>query len=168
MVDVFDPDKRSEVMSGIRSKNTSLELFVRHLVFSAGFRYRLCSGRLPGRPDLVLRKWRVVVFVNGCFWHVHRGCRRAVEPKSNVDFWRKKLQNNVRRDAENHARLKSLGWRVLVIWECACRSAFADALLAEMDEFIRSESGPDYMEVGRDQMEEKLKSAEDGRSAGSA
>lgn len=162
MVDVFDPDKRSAVMSAIRSKNTSPELFVRHLLFSVGFRYRLCSGRLPGRPDLVLRKWHVVVFVNGCFWHVHRGCRRAVEPKSNVDFWRNKLQNNIRRDAENHALLRSLGWRVLVVWECACRVSLADALLAEMNRFIRSDSGPGYMEIGRDHLEEKLKATKEG------
>lgn len=153
MTDVFDPLKRSEVMSKIRSRNTSPELFVRRLLFAAGFRYRLCSGKLPGRPDIVLSKWRVVIFVNGCFWHSHRGCRRSVMPKTNVEFWQRKLQKNVARDVENFEQLKLLGWRVLVVWECGCRNSLKKRLAAELENFIRSEVGIPFMEIGREQLE---------------
>lgn len=152
MSDVFDSKKRSEVMSRIRSKNTSPEMFVRHLLFSEGFRYRLCCDKLPGNPDIVLPKWKLVIFVNGCFWHVHRGCSRSVEPKSNVDFWRSKLLKNVSRDAENYSKLASLGWRVLVVWECACRNSLKQRLLSTMVNFITSKNGIPFMEIGRDQL----------------
>lgn len=150
MADVFDSWKRSEVMSRIRSRDTSPEKFVRSLLFRAGFRYRLCSNKLPGHPDVVLAKWRVVVFVNGCFWHVHEGCPRAVEPKTNVEFWRNKLRNNKRRDNENYERLKSLGWRVLVVWECACRKTLTEELSTRLETFIRSSVEIPFLEIGGD------------------
>lgn len=153
MTDVFDSRKRSEVMSRIRSRNTSPELFVRRLLFAAGFRYRLCSAGLPGRPDVVLPKWRVVVFVNGCFWHVHPGCPRAVEPKTNVDFWRRKLQNNVARDAANFEKLQALGWRVLVVWECACRTSLQEELSTSMEHFIKFDVEVPFREIGRERLE---------------
>lgn len=105
-------------MAGIRGRNTKPELAVRQFLHRAGLRYRLHDRRLPGRPDLVFPKHRVVVEVRGCFWHQHPGCRFAYMPKSNQRFWAAKLAANVARDQMNAAALKALGWRVIVVWEC--------------------------------------------------
>lgn len=112
---------RSEVMSRIRSKNTKPELAVRRLLHSLGFRFRLHRRDLPGKPDLVLPRYRLAVFVQGCFWHQHPGCLLASTPKTRREYWGPKLAGNVRRDEEVHAALVSLGWRVAVIWECDAR-----------------------------------------------
>lgn len=106
-------------MSGIRGRNTKPELVVRKALFAAGFRYRLHSPRLPGRPDIVLPRYRCAVFVHGCFWHRHPGCRFAYVPKSNTKFWRDKFQANVRRDEHVKTALRGAGWRVLTVWECS-------------------------------------------------
>ena len=105
-------------MSAIKGKDTKPELLVRKFLFSRGFRYRLNHPRLPGHPDLVLRKYRTVIFVNGCFWHGHEGCRYYVLPKTNVDFWQRKIERNRSRDIEERQRLTSMGWRCITIWEC--------------------------------------------------
>ena len=105
-------------MSRIRSKNTKPEEIVRKYLFSQGFHYRKNDARLPGKPDVVLPKYKTVIFVNGCFWHAHEGCRYFVWPKNNADFWKKKIESNVERDVKNYQLLKNLGWNVLIIWEC--------------------------------------------------
>lgn len=118
MADVFSKKKRSEVMSGIRSKDTVPELTVRRIVHRMGFRYRLHVAHLPGRPDLVFSRLRKVVEVRGCFWHQHGGCRDSHIPKSGSEYWVPKLAGNRKRDKEHEKGLRSLGWQVLIIWEC--------------------------------------------------
>ena len=109
---------RSYNMSQIKSVNSKPENIVRKHLFAEGFRYRKNVQSLPGCPDIVLPKYRTVIFVNGCFWHMHDNCQRFVWPKSNVDYWRKKLLNNKSRDTRNHELLKETGWQVLIVWEC--------------------------------------------------
>lgn len=130
MVDVVDRQTRSRMMSGIRGKNTKPEMIVRRAVFAAGFRFRLHRKCLPGVPDIVLPGRNVAVFVHGCFWHMHAGCKYAKLPSSRQEFWREKLERNVKRDGENIDALVSLGWRVLVVWECATKEKEAESLLA--------------------------------------
>jgi len=121
MTDIVDSATRSRMMAGIRSGNTRPELALRRALHARGFRYRLHVGGLPGRPDLVLRRHSTVVFVHGCFWHRHQGCKYAYTPKSRKDFWEKKFKENVERDRKAKKELKKLGWRVIVIWECETR-----------------------------------------------
>jgi DNA mismatch endonuclease (patch repair protein) len=119
------------MMSGIRGKNTKPELIVRRFLHSAGLRFRL-HAKLPGKPDLVLPKYRTVVFVHGCFWHRHEGCRYATMPTSNPVFWQEKFTSNVRRDAMVRRQLEELGWRVLVIWACQLDGASLEGLAEEI------------------------------------
>lgn len=118
-------------MRSVTGKNTAPEITVRKAAYRLGLRFRLHGRNLPGRPDLVLPKWRTVIFVNGCFWHRHPTCRRTTIPKSNVHFWIEKFRANVERDERNYAHLAALGWRVVVLWECQVLSieAAAEALL---------------------------------------
>jgi DNA mismatch endonuclease (patch repair protein) len=120
MVDNVSKKRRSEVMSCVKSKDTGPEMRVRQFLHSHGFRYRLHVKDLPGKPDIVLPKYRKVLFVNGCFWHGHEGpnCKLARIPKSNVKFWKSKIQKNHERDSVNTKKLEKLGWKVLVVWEC--------------------------------------------------
>ena len=118
MADVHDRKTRSYNMSRIRSKNTKPEELVRKYLFAQGFRYRKNDIRLPGKPDIVLPKYKTVIFVKGCFWHAHEGCRYFVWPKSNVDFWQRKINGNAERDSRNHQLLNEQGWNVIVVWEC--------------------------------------------------
>ena len=120
------------MMSGIRGWNTKPEIIVRKALFSAGFRFRLHRNDLPGRPDVVLPGRRVVVFVHGCFWHAHRGCRYAKTPASRRAFWEAKLAANLERDTRVIEALLAEGWRVLVVWECATRSAEAREAMPEL------------------------------------
>ena len=106
------------MMSGIRGKDTKPELEVRRFLHRLGFRYRIHDKRLPGHPDIVLPRYRTVVFVHGCFWHQHPGCKLAAKPGTNVEFWRDKLRGNVERDARSMQRLSELGWRSVTVWEC--------------------------------------------------
>lgn len=117
-MDVHDKKTRSYNMSRIKGKNTKPEDLVAKYLFSKGFRYRRNVKKLPGTPDIVLRKYNTVIFVNGCFWHMHEGCNYFVWPNDNAEFWRDKLLRNKERDAEKNRQLKELGWRVLTIWEC--------------------------------------------------
>lgn len=119
-MDIISPERRSENMRRIRGKDTEPELIVRRALFSLGYRYRLHSGKLPGKPDLVFPKQRKVIFVHGCFWHNHShvSCKIARLPKSNSQYWAEKLRRNVERDAERRAELRRQGWKVMVIWEC--------------------------------------------------
>ena len=117
-MDNVSPQKRSDIMSRVRSKDTGPEMLVRRLVFSMGYRYRLHAKDLPGKPDLVFRRQRKVIFVHGCFWHHHKGCALARIPKSRQDFWIPKLEANRERDQRNKKDLIQAGWRVKTIWEC--------------------------------------------------
>lgn len=110
-------------MSHIRSKDTSIEMKVRKYLFAKGFRYRKNDARLPGKPDVVLPKYKAVVFINGCFWHMH-GCSRSSIPKSNPEYWIPKIQRNVERDTENYKKLEDAGWRVFVVWECELKKKY--------------------------------------------
>ena len=118
MTDHLTPDKRSWNMSRIRSKNTKPELIVRKMLHNSGIRYRLHARNLPGKPDLSNKSKIFAIFVNGCFWHQHKGCKRASIPKSNTDYWIPKLEKNVNRFKENLDRLDTMGYRTAVIWEC--------------------------------------------------
>ena len=111
--------QRSQMMSRIRAKNTRPELVLRKALFAAGFRYRLHQRGLPGSPDLVFPKYKAALFVHGCFWHRHGGCRYTTTPKTKVGFWNLKFEGNVNRDARTVAALHDAGWRVAVVWECA-------------------------------------------------
>ena len=108
-------------MSRITNKNTKPEETVRKYLFRHGFRYRKNVSKLPGRPDIVLPKYKTVIFVNGCFWHAHKGCKWFVPPKSNTEFWEKKFAYNIERDKRNYKKLEELGWRVIIVWECEIR-----------------------------------------------
>ena len=118
MADHLTAEKRSWNMSRIRSANTRPELAVRSFLHQRGFRFRVHISRLPGKPDIVLPKYQTAIFVHGCFWHSHYGCRNAVFPQTRPDFWRAKILGNKLRDAKVARRLRSLGWKVLTIWEC--------------------------------------------------
>ncbi|NCC05267.1 MAG: DNA mismatch endonuclease Vsr [Proteobacteria bacterium] len=118
MADVVNSKKRSEMMSAIKQKNTKPELTVRRYFHSKGLRYSLHKKDLPGKPDLVFPKKKLVVFIHGCFWHRHEGCSKSYVPASNFDFWNKKFNENIARDKKCNSQLKQLGWEVIVIWEC--------------------------------------------------
>lgn len=118
MTDIWPKEKRSEVMSLIRSKNTKPETAVRSMLHHMGFRFRLHRRDLPGRPDIVLPMYRSVIFVHGCFWHFHQNCRDGKIPQSNQDYWKPKLERTIRRDNEALAALRNAGWNTLVIWGC--------------------------------------------------
>ncbi len=122
MADVHTPEQRSYNMSQIHGKNTKPEEMVRKYLFSKGMRYRKNDVRLPGKPDIVLPKYKTVIFVNGCFWHKHKGCKYFVWPKNNAEFWKDKLEKNCERDNRNYALLRSAGWHVIVIWDCELKA----------------------------------------------
>lgn len=109
-------------MSKIRSKNTKPELALRKALFTYGFRYRVNDTKLPGKPDIVLPKYKTVIFIHGCFWHGHQGCKRGHIPKSNIDYWQNKINSNRERDNSNTNQLISLGWNVIVVWECEIKT----------------------------------------------
>ena len=118
MADKISKEKRSYIMSMIKGKNTKPEILVRKYLFHHGFRYRVNVKRLPGTPDIVLRKYRTVIFVNGCFWHGHEGCPDFRPPRSRVEWWTEKLRRNKERDARVREELRTMGWNTMVIWEC--------------------------------------------------
>lgn len=118
MADVFSKEERSRVMRRVKSADTKPEMRVRRWLHAQGFRFRLHRKDLPGKPDIVLRKHKTVVFVHGCFWHGHAGCKAADLPASNREYWERKIGRNLERDARNQARLREMGWRVIVVWEC--------------------------------------------------
>ena len=141
VADVHTPEQRSYNMSRICGKNTKPEELVRRYLFAQGFRYRKNDARLPGKPDIVLPKYKTVIFVNGCFWHAHEGCKYFVWPKSNVDFWKRKINGNIQRDLCNIQRLSEQGWNVIVIWECQLKkSRFDETLQHLVSEIINSAS----------------------------
>ena len=120
-MDLVDKQTRSRMMSNIKDKNTKPEITIRSLIHNLGFRFRLHDKYLPGKPDIVLKKYKVVIFIHGCYWHRHENCKLASTPKQNAEFWQNKFEDNVRRDGEVYFQLKTLGWRTAVIWECSIR-----------------------------------------------
>lgn len=137
MTDIVSPTVRSRMMASIRARDTKPELQVRRYLHVCGLRFRLVRKDLPGKPDLVLPRWRAVVFVHGCFWHGHSGCRYAAVPKTRTEFWTKKIATNAVRDTRSADALIALGWRVFVVWECALRDA-PDSSLLKLEKAIRS------------------------------
>lgn len=121
MADVMTPEQRHKCMAAVKGKDTKPELIVRKYLFSRGLRFRVQVKNLPGRPDIALPKYKTVIFVNGCFWHGHERCKYFHIPKSNVEFWKSKIERNIARDNRNEAELKALGWRVIRVWECDIR-----------------------------------------------
>lgn len=117
-MDIWSAEKRSAVMARIRSKNTRPEILLRSRLFKEGFRYRINKKDLPGKPDIVLSKFKTIIFIHGCFWHQHKNCIDGKIPKSNIEFWTKKLNRNIERDKINSLNLKNAGWNVVIVWEC--------------------------------------------------
>lgn len=143
MADVLTPKQRSYNMSQIHGKDTKPEELVRKFLFSQGFRYRKNDARLPGKPDIVLPKYKTVIFVNGCFWHKHEGCKYFVWPKNNAVFWKEKIMGNVVRDQENYKRLCALGWRIITIWECELRPHNRKSTLNRVLSELRENHAPE-------------------------
>lgn len=133
-MDKLSSERRSWVMSRVKSKHTKPELVVRRLVFGMGYRYRLHDKKLQGHPDLVFPGRKKVIFVNGCFWHGHLGCRLGKLPKTRVEFWEEKIQRNRARDIQNIAALEASGWRVLTVWQCELKNS--EMLASRLNEFI--------------------------------
>lgn len=133
-MDIVSEETRSYIMSKIHSKDTKPELIVRKALFAKGFRYRIHDKRLPGKPDIVLPKYKTVIFVNGCFWHGHDdNCPIYKPPKSNVEFWQTKIEKNRKRDVKNLKLLKGMGWKVITIWECLLKGKNSE----EISEMIK-------------------------------
>ena len=141
------PEQRSRCMASIKSNDTKPEILVRKFLFSKGLRYRLHTG-LPGKPDIVLPKWKTVVFIDGCFWHGHEGCRYFRLPKTNEDFWLKKITRNRFRDIRFNLELENLGWRVIRVWECQLRTkAMQQATLEELYQKITGTAKDEYPSI---------------------
>lgn len=124
MSDKLTPEKRSWNMSRIKGKDTKIEVEVRKYLFSKGYRFRKNDKRYPGKPDIVLPKYHVAIFVHGCFWHRHEGCKDATTPKTRTEFWLERFDKNVKNDQIKQEKLKEMGWRVIVIWECELKRDF--------------------------------------------
>lgn len=135
--DIFSPEKRSEIMSLVRSRNTKPELQVRSALHRLGYRFRVHRRDLPGSPDIVLPKYRTVVFVHGCFWHQHEGCRKATIPRTNHASWKHKLERNVERDREAAQKLENAGWEVEILWECELQKE-AIEVIVRLDNRLQS------------------------------
>ncbi|MFW2829490.1 very short patch repair endonuclease [Sphingomonas sp. ID0503] len=144
MADTVDAATRSRMMSGIRARDTKIELAIRKALFARGYRYRTDVRRLPGRPDIVLPRWKAVILVHGCFWHAH-DCGLCRIPATRPEFWKAKLEGNSERDRRNEAALMDAGWRIATVWECALRSKGSEAVkevAGQLDVWIR---GPEQM-----------------------
>ena len=139
MTDVLSKEQRKRCMSHVRGKDTKPEVMVRQFLFSNGFRYRLYRKDLPGKPDIVLPKYKTVIFINGCFWHGHSGCKYATIPKANHDFWLAKISGNIERDKSNYAKLFELGWKVIEIWQCELKPKFREQTLNNLLTELRND-----------------------------
>lgn len=134
MTDTFSKQKRHEVMSKIRSKDTKIEIQVRHWLYHHGIRYRKNCRDIPGKPDIAIKKYKIAIFVHGCFWHGHENCKYYRLPKSNVEYWQDKIRKNIDRDSNNVESLKRSGWNVFVVWECQVKSNFEAVMLDLLQE----------------------------------
>ena len=158
MSDVLTPVQRHRNMAAIRSASTKPERRLRHALWRQGFRYRINDKRLPGSPDIVLPKYRTVVFVHGCFWHGHKDCKYYIVPETNKEFWVAKVARNQERDKEVWRKLEAKGWNVIIVWECQLKKANIDATVARVsDEIVRN--GETY----RAAQEERRKAREEYR-----
>jgi len=137
MSNTTEQQRRSQNMSRIRSKDTKPEMIVRKFLFGQGFRFRLHDSRLPGKPDLVLPKYKAVIQIQGCFWHAHRGCKLNRPPKSRIEYWGPKIEGNVKRDRRNADLLLTLGWRVIEVWECSLSAANRAETLSSLCSSLR-------------------------------
>ena len=142
MADILSPEERSRNMAAIRSRDTKPEVYLRKLLFDKGYRYRIADKNIPGHPDIFLRKYNTAIFVHGCFWHRHPGCKYAYTPKSRVEFWRQKFDDNVRRDAVVAEELKRLGIKRIIIWECTIKemqkdSSLEKSVLSQIESLIK-------------------------------
>jgi DNA mismatch endonuclease (patch repair protein) len=158
--------QRSYNMSRIRSKNTTPERIVRNELWHKGYRYRLNDKRLPGTPDLVLPKYRAVIFINGCFWHGHRGCPKYVAPKTNAQFWKEKIASNIARDELNAQRLDTLAWTVITVWECELsKKADLSATIARIEADLQAARTKyeHYLSIRRENREFARKQAQKHR-----
>jgi len=138
MADRVSKETRSYNMSRIKGKDTKPEIIVRSYLFSRGLRFRKNDKRYPGSPDIVLPKYNTIVFVHGCFWHLHEGCKYATMPKSNVEFWKNKLHQNKERDERNQKELEEMGWNVITVWECELKKDKLEHTLEELYKQITS------------------------------
>lgn len=136
MPDVLTPQQRHYCMSRIRGKATKPELLVRRWLWDHGYRYRLNVNSVPGKPDVILRKYRTAIFVNGCFWHGHEGCDKYSIPKTNTAFWKAKVTRNRERDQRNYKDLHDAGWHVIVIWECQLKKSNIDATMHGVEHML--------------------------------
>ncbi|MBD5148873.1 MAG: DNA mismatch endonuclease Vsr [Oscillibacter sp.] len=132
MADVLSKEQRSKCMSHIRSKDTKPEVLVRRFLFAHGFRFRLHRKDLPGKPDIVLSKYKTVIFINGCFWHGHQDCKYSTIPETNREFWENKIKGNIQRDKETYSQLAELGWNVIEIWQCQLKPKTKDRTLQNL------------------------------------
>ena len=144
MADIKSPEERSRNMSAIKRADTKPEIHVRKLLFNSGYRYRLQVNTVPGHLDLWMRKYNVAIFIHGCFWHRHNGCKQAYTPKSKIDFWNNKFEKNIRRDQEVLEQLKEHNVRCMIIWECTIRQAQKkngdpEKLKADIEQFLLSD-----------------------------
>lgn len=135
-MDIWSKKKRSEVMSRIGSKNTKPELIFRKALFKEGLRYKIHVKMLPGKPDIVLPKYKTVIFVHGCFWHYHKNCPEGRIPDTNSKFWREKLSKNVERDKKHQKELEKMGWKVIVVWECEVEKKLSETLVNVRNKII--------------------------------
>lgn len=140
------PEARSLNMKAVTGKNTKPEMFVRSLLHKSGFRFSLHKKGLPGSPDLCMPKYKTLIFINGCFWHQHKGCKKAALPKTNVDFWTEKLRKNLQRDHLQYEELEKMGWKVLVIWSCICQQKNSIQILEKVRKFLTGNEK--YSEIG--------------------
>lgn len=144
-MDILSPEQRSRNMAAIKGKDTKPEMIVRKYLFSRGLRFRVQVRKLPGTPDIVLPKYKTAIFVNGCFWHGHEGCKYFRLPKSNVEFWREKIERNIERDRESMQALFDLGWKVIRVWECELRNkANREAILNKIYNSITTSGNSGY------------------------
>ena len=140
MTDIVSPEKRSRMMSRIKGKNSVPEMLVRKVLFAMGYRFRLHRRDLPGTPDITMPRYKIAIFVHGCFWHAHKGCKYAKIPSTRIEFWTAKLRANVDRDQRAVDKLTELGWRVLTVWECSTRDReVAAGLPAALRQWINSD-----------------------------
>jgi DNA mismatch endonuclease, patch repair protein len=137
MTDVFPIEKRSWIMSRVKGRDTKPEVLVRSFVHRMGYRFRVHRRELPGNPDIVLARYKKVIFVHGCFWHGHKGCPRSRRPTTNENFWNNKLNGNIKRDRLNCRELRRIGWKVLVVWECETKAS--ELLLGKLERFLYDE-----------------------------